>query len=137
MHTNFILDQRLEASSFKIIDWPLCEVRLKNNKNYPWFILIPRVTKNISEVHELTQQQQMILMQEITQLSQCVKNYFKADKINIGALGNIVSQLHIHVIGRNKNDLSWPHSVWHADVLEENYSSEEKDKHINALMQHL
>ena len=118
----FTLDPRLADSSFFIAELPLSQVRLKNNRLYPWLILIPRRV-SLTELHELSLEEQYVLIQEITQVSKGMKTYFKAHKMNSGALGNIVSQLHIHVIARSPNDPSWPHSVWQPNVKEEPYDS--------------
>ena len=126
----FNLDSRLENSSYKILDWPLSEVRLKDNLYFPWIILIPRVSSTITEIFELTTDQQAILMNEITQLSKKMCQFFNADKINIGTLGNIVSQLHVHVIARFQNDPAWPHSVWQASILEKTYTDVDREKLI-------
>lgn len=130
---SFELDNRLSISSFKIYDSSLSEVRLKNNKYYSWIILIPRVENNITEIFQLTTAQQMELMREISHISKCIKDHFNADKINIGALGNIVSQLHIHIIARNQKDLLWPHSVWQSGLTEENYTADEANTLIATL----
>lgn len=127
------LDERLKHSSFHIANWPLCEVRLKNHDEYPWIILIPRLFPIISEWHELNHESQVLLIPEINRASQVMKKHFHADKINIGALGNIVSQLHIHVIARFKTDSLWPHSLWQSALAEKSYSEEKKEKIIAEL----
>ena len=127
---SFILDSRLSSSSYKIIDWPLSEVRLKDNVHFPWIILIPRVSPEIIEIFQLTDNQQEIMMNEITQLSKKMSQFFHADKMNIGTLGNIVSQLHVHVIARFQNDLAWPHSLWQASIPEKKYSDHNREKLI-------
>lgn len=129
----FTLDKRLENSSFKVLDWGLSEVRLRDNQHYPWLILIPRVANSVTEIFELEEREQEILISEMTRLSLLIKTHFHAEKINVGALGNIVSQLHIHVIARFQNDLSWPHSVWQANVPEKPYSIEQRDTLIQQL----
>lgn len=129
----FKLDERLSSSSFKITDLALCEVRLKNNKNYPWLILIPRVENTFTEIFELDRDQQNNLMNEMTIVSRCLKKQFRPDKINIGSLGNIVSQLHIHVIARFKQDALWPHSVWQENLKEEAYSEAAREELIQQL----
>jgi diadenosine tetraphosphate (Ap4A) HIT family hydrolase len=128
----FKLDEHLASSSFKIYDSTLSEVRLKNNKDYPWIILIPRVA-NITEIFQLSAKQQLTLMNEMTHLSACMQTFFHADKMNVGALGNIVSQLHIHIIARFKNDLSWPQSVWREGVKDVLYEDDEREKLIQRL----
>lgn len=127
------MDPRLENSSFKIIDWPLSEVRLKDNAHFPWMILIPRVSSHLTEIFQLPNHEQKILMDEITKLSGCIHAHFKPDKINVGALGNIVSQLHIHVVARYEKDLCWPQSVWQANVPEKSYSTDARDQLIHQL----
>ena len=107
----FFIDDRITSTCFQLGDWPLSRVFLKNNANYPWFILVPR-KDNIQDIDQLTQPQQHILMDEISQLSSIVKTYFNPDKLNVATLGNIVSQLHIHVIARFTHDALWPHGVW-------------------------
>jgi diadenosine tetraphosphate (Ap4A) HIT family hydrolase len=129
----FALDERIEKSSVKIFDSALSEVRLKNNKNYPWIILIPRVDPLVTEIFELNENQQIILSQEMTHCSRVMKKYFQADKINVGALGNMVSQLHIHIVARFKNDGVWPHSVWQSDVEESAYTMSEQMSLVESL----
>jgi len=82
-----------------------------NNADYPWVILVPR-RSNISETYQLTEIDRKKLDFEVNEISKKLSDYFKADKINIASIGNIVSQLHIHIVIRNKEDLSWPETVW-------------------------
>ncbi|MCX7125585.1 MAG: HIT family protein [Gammaproteobacteria bacterium] len=130
---SFNLDPRLANSCFKIIDLPLSEVLLKNNQLYPWIILVPRVEDTVTEIFQLAQKKQSELMNELSHISKCMDTHFKPDKLNIGALGNIVSQLHIHIIARFRNDLLWPHSLWQEQLTEEKYSNDAKEKIINEL----
>tara|TARA_B110000438_G_scaffold235007_1_gene231584 strand:- start:209 stop:544 length:336 start_codon:yes stop_codon:yes gene_type:complete len=82
-----------------------------NDSNYPWFILVPR-RLNITEIYQLSNEDRFELDYETNFISEILANYFKADKMNIAALGNIVSQLHIHIIVRKKTDLLWPETIW-------------------------
>lgn len=107
----FIVDPRLEQSSYFLFDAPLSRVYLKNEANFPWLLLVPRLP-DLSELHQLSGEASQQLMREIHCASNLMSTYFKADKINVGALGNIVQQLHIHVIARFQDDPMWPHSVW-------------------------
>lgn len=127
------MDSRLENSSFKIIDWPLSEVRLKDNLHFPWIMLIPRVSSSITEIADLSIVEQKMLMDEIAKLSTVMRAHFSPDKLNIGALGNIVSQLHIHIVARFQQDLCWPHSVWQANVPEKSYPTDTRDQLIHQL----
>ncbi|AZE91000.1 HIT domain-containing protein [Pseudomonas orientalis] len=107
----FALDQRLQQDTVAIGDFPLCRLLLSNDSNYPWFILVPRINA-ISEVFQLDVADQQRLWQETTSLAQLLNEGLGADKMNIGALGNVVSQLHVHVIVRNRDDAAWPAPVW-------------------------
>lgn len=127
------IDERLTQGAHWIVSWPLSEIYLKDNELFPWLVLIPRVDQNITEIHQLNAVQQQKLMQEIARLSEIMSAYFEADKINVGALGNIVRQLHIHVISRKQNDLLWPHSLWQADVSHKPYSVERREMIIKDL----
>jgi diadenosine tetraphosphate (Ap4A) HIT family hydrolase len=109
--TVFVLDSRLENDTLLMGDFPLCRLLLSNDANYPWFILVPR-RPDIVEVFELDGDDQLQLWKETTLLAVLLKDRFGADKINIGALGNVVSQLHMHVIVRRRTDAAWPAPVW-------------------------
>jgi diadenosine tetraphosphate (Ap4A) HIT family hydrolase len=107
----FKLDPRIAQVTFFIKDLPFSRLLLMNDSNYPWLILVPRVTDK-KEIFELSIKERVVLENEINLVSKLAHKLFKADKINIGALGNIVSQLHIHVIVRYENDPSWPKAAW-------------------------
>ena len=98
-------------SSFYVSDLKLCTIRLINNQKFPWIILIPR-RKGVTDITELTPKDQLLLMKEIVYSSKKMKKIFKTSKLNVEKIGNIVPQLHIHIIARYKNDSSWPLSVW-------------------------
>ena len=97
--------------SLHITDLKLCSVRLINNSKFPWIILIPN-RKKITDITELKTQDQLLLMKEIVFCSKIIKKIFKTSKLNVEKIGNIVPQLHIHIIARSRNDSSWPLSVW-------------------------
>ena len=107
----FVLDSRLHQDTLALGDFPLCRLLLSNDSNYPWFILVPR-RPGISEVFDLSADDQLQLWQETSFLSKTLKVVFGADKLNVAALGNVVSQLHMHVIVRKRNDIAWPAPVW-------------------------
>ena len=98
-------------NSHLIADLKLCSVRLIDNAKFPWIILIPK-RKNITDISELNSNDQMLLMKEIVHCSKLMKKIFKTKKLNVEKIGNIVPQLHIHVIARSVKDSSWPLSVW-------------------------
>ena len=105
------INKNFLKSSHHVKDLKLCSIRLHDNLKFPWLILIPR-RKNISDMSELNSKDQILLMKEIIYVSKIVKKLFKTSKLNVEKIGNIVPQLHIHIIARNKNDSSWPLSVW-------------------------
>jgi len=120
LNDDFRLDERIQSTSFNLINWPLSQVLLKNNTDYPWIILVPR-RNNLTEITELKKTEQYQLMDEINQLSLVIQDIFKPDKLNIGTLGNIVSQFHLHVVARFKHDLLWPHGIWQFTEKENTY----------------
>ncbi|WP_434986848.1 HIT domain-containing protein [Vreelandella zhaodongensis] len=107
----FELDPRLEADTFPLCDLPLCSALMMNDARYPWVVLVPKAA-SVSEVFELNQDDQAQLWREAAALGATMKEAFHADKINIATLGNVVSQLHIHVVARYQDDASWPAPVW-------------------------
>ena len=108
---SFVLDPRLEADTLAVADWPLCRVRLMNDARYPWLILVPR-RAGLVEILDLDPAARALLMDEIVRASEALRILPGVSKINVGALGNIVQQLHIHVIGRRAGDPAWPGPVW-------------------------
>lgn len=107
----FELHERLVADTHLVTDWPLCRILLLNNSNYPWLVLVPR-RKAITEIHELDQADRAILVEELAEATHRLQNLTKATKMNVAALGNVVPQLHIHVIARFLEDAAWPRPVW-------------------------
>ena len=119
----------LKDSHF-IADLKLCNVRLIDNSKFPWIILIPN-RKNITDLTELNLKDQNLLMKEIVYCSNLMKEIFKTKKLNIEKIGNIVPQLHIHIIARSTKDSTWPLSVW--VIKGKPYSKVSLDKTINKI----
>ena len=115
----FKLDRKFLKSSHHIIDLKLCTIRLNDNSKFPWVILIPKRNK-ITDMSDLNSDDQILLIKEIVYVSKIMKKLFKTSKLNVEKIGNIVPQLHIHIIARSKKDNSWPLSVW--VVRGKNYS---------------
>lgn len=111
MESGFDLDTRLSADTVTLCDWPLCRVLLMRNRLFPWLILVPRRTGAV-EIHRLSPADQVLLTRETSAAARVLESLFQPDKINIGALGNIVSQLHMHVVARRRDDPAWPGPVW-------------------------
>ncbi len=114
--TDFILHHQLAEDSFWLADLKLCELRLFNNANFPWLLLIPK-RNNIREIFELSAAERTILFNEVNEIAEKLKHTTACDKINIGALGNMVSQLHVHIIARFNHDAAWPKPAWGAPSL--------------------
>ena len=107
----FTLHPQLEKDCFAIGQFELCRLLLMNDRNYPWFILVPQ-RESISEVYQLAVADQLLLCRESNSLSEILARHFAADKMNVAALGNVVPQLHIHHIVRYQHDPAWPAPVW-------------------------
>ena len=116
--------------SYLIDDLKLCSIRLIDNVKFPWIILIPK-RKNITDISELNLKDQMLLMKEIVHCSKLMKKIFKTKKLNVEKIGNIVPQLHIHIIARSTKDSTWPLSVW--VVKDKPYLKESLKKTIDLL----
>ena len=105
------INKRFLKDSHHIYDLKLCVVRLIDNSKFPWIILIPN-KKNITDITELNSKDQTLLMKEIVYCSKLMKKTFNTKKLNVEKIGNIVPQLHIHIIARSTKDSTWPLSVW-------------------------
>ena len=105
------LHPRLAADTIALAEWPLCRVRLMNDQRFPWIVLIPRAP-SAQEIHDLSAAQRTQLVEEIARASAALSAGFSAHKINVGSLGNIVPQLHVHVVARFEQDPAWPGPVW-------------------------
>jgi len=126
----FKISSKFLKSSHYIVDLKLCSVRLHDNYKFPWIILIPK-RKHIMDISDLSSKDQILLIKEIVFSSKVMKKLFKTSKLNIEKIGNIVSQLHIHIIARYKKDSSWPLSVW--VVKGKKYQPEDLQKIINKI----
>src|SRR5512138_764384 len=111
MFGDFVLHERLAADTVALADWPLCRVLLMNDASYPWLILVPR-RPGLKEIHDLDQPARAQLTEEICRASRALLSRFSPNKINVGALGNLVPQFHVHIIARFKTDPAWPGPVW-------------------------
>lgn len=108
---DFELDRRLAADTSAVVSLPLCDVLLMNDARYPWLVLVPR-RAGLVEITDLDAAQQTMLWQEVNQASAALRNVVPCEKLNLGALGNIVRQLHIHLVARQHGDHAWPSPVW-------------------------
>jgi diadenosine tetraphosphate (Ap4A) HIT family hydrolase len=107
----FALHHQLQTDTFHLADWRLCRVLLMNDCRFPWLILVPR-RPDLREIHDMAPPDRAQLAEEIARASKALDTAFSPDKVNVGALGNLVEQLHIHVVARWKSDSAWPGPVW-------------------------
>lgn len=107
----FHLDDRLARDSVLVTTLGLCQLRLQNDCRWPWVVLVPQ-RNDVSELFELTPLDQAVLTFETNLVASALKDLTGAVKINVGALGNIVRQLHVHIIARNEGDPCWPGPIW-------------------------
>jgi diadenosine tetraphosphate (Ap4A) HIT family hydrolase len=107
----FSLDSRLQKDTQLVGDLPLCQVLLMEDSRFPWLILVPR-QDGVHEIWDLSAEDQQILMGEVSHCARMLQFITGAHKINVGTLGNMVRQLHVHVVARFSNDVAWPRSVW-------------------------
>lgn len=109
--TDFRPDPAFDAGSVPAAEWPLCHVRLQDDARFPWLILIPRVEGAV-ELADLSAEQRAALMEETVRAGDLVRRLGPVEKLNVGAIGNVTSQLHVHVVGRRRDDGLWPDPVW-------------------------
>jgi diadenosine tetraphosphate (Ap4A) HIT family hydrolase len=125
------LHPQLKKDTIDIGDLPLSRVLVIRDANYPWLLLVPR-RENAVEIIDLDEVAQAQLMTEISRVSRALKEITKCDKLNVAALGNMVPQLHVHVIARRTGDVAWPRPVWGvASPLA--HDAEEVQKFISAI----
>jgi diadenosine tetraphosphate (Ap4A) HIT family hydrolase len=111
--SDWSLNSRLKEDTIDIGDLPLCRVLVIKDANYPWLLLVPR-RRDVVEIIDLDEVEQAQLMTEVSRVARSLKEVTQCDKLNIAALGNVVPQLHLHVIARRTGDVAWPRPVWGA-----------------------
>lgn len=107
----FTLDARLAADTVTVGDLPLCRVLLMRDRRYAWLVLVPR-REGMVEVTDLDDDERTAMWREVDRAAAALREAAPCDKMNIGALGNIVRQLHVHVVARVEGDAAWPGPVW-------------------------
>lgn len=107
----FELHTQLAKDCVVLGDLQLCRVLLMNDSQYPWLILVPQ-REEIAELFQLTRIDRQQLFEECSEVAGALAGHFRADKMNVAALGNVVPQLHVHVIARQRDDAAWPRPVW-------------------------
>ena len=107
----FVLHPTLAQDTVEVARLPLCLVLLMKDHRFPWLILVPQ-REEVREIHDLTAADRAALIEEIAEAGAVLQRLFEPDKLNVGALGNVVPQLHVHVIARFAGDAAWPGPVW-------------------------
>ncbi len=125
------LHPQLARDTIEIGDLPLVRVLLMNDANYPWLVLVPR-RHDATEIIDLDDEDQEILMREIALLAGVLKDVTACDKLNIAAIGNVVPQLHVHVVARRRDDALWPRPVWGAAPARP-YAAADRDRLVDAI----
>jgi diadenosine tetraphosphate (Ap4A) HIT family hydrolase len=131
----FILDARLQADTVPVASLDMCDVLLMNDSRFPWLIVVPR-EPGLIEIADLGEQAQQRLWREVNLAAITLRQVAPCDKLNIGALGNIVRQLHVHVVARRQNDAAWPGPVWGQGQAEP-YTDRSLQLQIELLRHHL
>jgi diadenosine tetraphosphate (Ap4A) HIT family hydrolase len=109
--TTWSLHPQLTQDTLPVGDLPLSRVLLANDANYPWLILVPR-RPGLTEIFDLEENEQVQLLGEIAKTARALKSITACEKLNIAAIGNVVAQLHVHVVARRHGDAAWPKPVW-------------------------
>lgn len=133
--SEFELDGRIARDSDLIATLDLCQLRIQNDSRWPWLVMVPQ-RADMTEIFDLSEADQALLSAEVNQVAEALKATTGATKINVGALGNIVRQLHVHVIARFEGDANWPGPIWGYGSAEP-YDSEKRQALMNRLMEKL
>ena len=133
--SEFELDGRIARDSDLIATLDLCQLRIQNDSRWPWLVMVPQ-RADMTEIFELSEADQALLSAEVNHVAAALKEITGATKINVGALGNIVRQLHVHVIARFEGDANWPGPIWGYGSAEP-YDGEKRQALMNRLMEKL
>jgi len=129
--SNFILHDKLAEDTFEVLTLQISRLLLMNDARYPWLILVPQVC-DMRDLHNLSSDEYLAVTNEITRVLEVLESVTKAHKMNVGALGNMVPQLHIHIIARQTNDAAWPGPVWGVGEAQP-YSQDDADTLIQQI----
>lgn len=121
---SFTLHPRLEKGTYFIGKSGTCRILLKDNSAFPWLLIVPETNSDIEDLHELPADQFAEVVFLIRQVSQFMSDYFKREKLNVACIGNIVRQMHIHLVARSSDDPAWPDPVW-GHAAKSSYNAEE------------
>lgn len=130
----FKLNDRLDNDTIEICELSLCKVLLMNDANYPWLILVPMIN-DLTELHHIPTNRQADLLNDINQASEIMEKLFEPKSLNVAALGNVVTQLHIHVVARYESDATWPGPIWGKIPVKPYDNSKIENRIRNAFLQ--
>ncbi|MEN3150266.1 HIT family protein [Neorhizobium sp. IRAMC:178] len=133
--SEFELDGRIARDSDLVTELTLCQLRIQNDRRWPWLVMVPQ-RAGMTEIFELSPEEQALLSAEVNKVATALKTVTGATKINVGALGNIVRQLHVHVIARFEGDPNWPGPIWGFGQAEP-YGESQKQDFLNKLVEAL
>lgn len=133
---SFVLHPQLERDTFFVEDLDVSRLLLMNDIRFPWLILVPR-RPDIRELIDLSSEDYRKVTEEIRKVSEITRKIFTPHKLNVAALGNMVQQLHIHVIARNENDSAWPNPVWSSKQALDGYTSDKKNDIVQLVKKHI
>lgn len=115
---SFELNPRLLKSSVEVAVSAHCHVLLKNNRHFPWILIVPEVEEGVEDLHQLSEERYREVMTLVREVSLFVEDYFRPEKLNVACIGNQVRQMHLHVVGRSPSDPAWPGVVWGCEAKE-------------------
>ncbi len=127
----FTMNERLAAGCFEITRKHGCRILLKNEANFPWFIVVPEVAEGVEDLHQLDEATFKQVMRAVRETSAFVSSYFHPEKLNVACIGNIIRQMHIHIVARSPDDPAWPGVVWSFEE-KRNYAGGEEEAIIGA-----
>lgn len=133
---DFLLNERLAAGGFEVARTHGCRILLKNEAHFPWFIIVPEVPQGTEDLHQLDDATFAEVMLAVRKVSRFVESHFRPEKLNVACIGNIVRQMHIHVVGRFTDDPAWPGVVWAFDGKRK-YGEGEAEAILAAAREHL
>ncbi|CDZ57867.1 HIT domain-containing protein [Neorhizobium galegae] len=133
--SEFELDGRITRDSDLVSVLTLCQLRIQNDSRWPWLVMVPQ-RAGMTEIFDLSPAEQALLSVEVNKVAAALKTVTGATKINVGALGNIVRQLHVHVIARFEGDPNWPGSIW-GFGQPVTYEEQQKQDFLNKLVEAL
>lgn len=122
----FVLDPKLEKGGFALGRISGCRLLLKNNALFPWLILVPEV-EGVEDLHRLGPQRYTEVLEAVRHVSEFTESHFSPEKLNVACIGNLVRQMHIHIVGRTTGDPAWPGTVWAFDGKKE-YTEDEVEE---------